>query len=344
MSSTTTAIGTTSTIHRIARAWSTFVAWIAALVFAGIIDILLGLNTLPKSIPLVELVQSNAVGAVGFCLAFVTITVVAFFVLRANDNSQPSHQNDPASPLRWLRIVLPTIISTTSFALFAALLATVLLRPSWCPPALCPAPSIVYAPNSIHDNNLEMYLTDLQTGYYAIPGNPSQYNATNAPHSIGVVRVDKAAAQSYRVIFTLHSVRRSGYDIIIEQIAVHIQDVPITPQPLNVWNRGSPQYLNYPFVANYAGQAPGVTVPATFDTPVPSILELASGEADTVGLQIAATSRADVRFSISVQYRIANEATISPPVTLPGTFEVIFTDGSNWHQYTLDGNRFTPSP
>ena len=332
MSSTTSS--TASTIHRIAQAWNGLVASIASLAFAGIISILLGLNSLPQSIPLVALVHSDPVWAVGICLAFVTITVFSFLLIRSTGNPQPSRQNDRPSLPRLPHVAFPTIISTTSFALFASLLATVLLRPSWCPAALCPPSSIIYAQNSVHDSNLEMYYTDLQTDYHAIPGNPAQYNSTNAPHSIGVVRVDKEATQSYRVIFTLHSVRRSGYDIIIDQIAVNIQDVPITPQSLNVWYRGSPQYLNYPFVANFTGQTAGAMIPATFDTPVPTILELASGEADTVGLQITTTSLADVRFSINVRYRIADESTISAPLTLPGIFEVIFTDGSNWHLFT----------
>ena len=352
MSSTTTSTksDSTITIHRIARAWNAFVASIASLALAGIISILLGLNSLPQSIPLVALVHTQPVWALGFCVVFVGITIFSFLIVRRGENPQPIHHNDNQSKIRLPRFALPTIISTVSFALFATLLTTVLVRPSWCPAALCPPPSIVYAHNSVHDSNLEIYYTDQQTDYYAIPGNPSQYNATNAPHSIGVVRLDKAATQSYRILFTLHNVRRTGYAIIIEQMTVNIVDVPITPQPLNVWYEEPIQYLIYPYVATYSGQTPGTAVLAAVDTSdpsfpsSPSFLELASGEADTVGLQITSTRLADVRFSISVRYRIANEGTLFPPLTLPENFEVIFTDGSNWHLYTLAGSHFTPSP
>jgi hypothetical protein len=344
MSSTTTATrGATTAIHRIARAWNALVASIASLAFTGVISIVLGFNSLSQSIPAVALVHNRPGWALGFGLAFVLLSIFSFILVRRSNNPGTTVQDAPHPKIELSRVAFSTIISTTSFALFAALLATVLIRPGWCPTALCPAPAVIYAHNSVHDSNLELYYTDLQGDYYALPGNVAQYTAANAPHSIGVVRIDTATARPYRLVFTLHSVRRSGYDIIIENIMVHIQDVPITSRPLNVWMRPSPQYLNYPFLATYSGQAPGTTLPAKFDTAVPSLLELGSGEADTVGLQIASASLADVRFTVSVQYRIANEATISAPLTLPGTYEVIFTTSSNWYLYSLVGNHFTPS-
>jgi hypothetical protein len=344
MSSTSTATGgTTTAMHRIARAWNAFVASIASLVFTGVISILLGFTSLSQSIPAVALVHNQPAWALGFGLAFVLLSIFSFVLIRRSENPGSTLPNARQSKIKLSRVAFSTIISTTSFALFAALLATVLIRPSWCPTAVCPAAGVVYAHNGVHDSNLELYFTDLQGDYYALPGDVAQYTAANAPHSIGVVRTDTAAVQPYRLVFTLHSVRRSGYDIIIENIVVHIQDVPITPRPLNVWMRPSPQYLNYPFLATYSGQVAGATLPSKFDTAVPSLLELGSGEADTVGLQVASASPADVRFTVSVQYRVANEATISAPLTLPGSYEVIFTSSSNWHLYSLVGNHFISS-
>lgn len=332
--------------YKLARLWERGLLTLAGIIMAGIISFLLGFNPVPQTVPLVAIVQRYPLAAlvVGGILLFAT-----FSALQISRQPAPKDDGDDAEPdlsAGWHlpRLLIATAISTASTTLFLALLAVVLLRPAWCPVALCPAPKVIAItnPHAAHDSNLEVYFTALQSDTFVIPGDPARYTLGNAPQSIGAVRYDVKTPQVYRVVFGIHSLQRGRFGMIISQVALVVAQVPPTPQPLNIWDKGAA--LNYnsdPFLAKYVGQEQGAIIPAVY-TPLPGThVQLNPGEADEVDLQVASRVPVDLRFQVQVTYRVTNES-VEHTLTLPQTFEAVFSDGSNWHPYQLSGH-FVPA-
>jgi hypothetical protein len=243
--------------------------------------------------------------------------------------------------------VLATIISTVSTILFAALLILVLARPSWCPAAICPAPAVVTNPAGAHDANLEIYFIGLQTGVYALPGSPASYSLAHVPpQTVSALRVgpsDKALVP-FRVAVGIHSLQRGGrFGLIIDRVGFHIQSVGAVPYPLNVWQPGSYSvYQTNVYQLTYHGEDAGQTLPAVDIQSPGGFTLLNPGESDAIDLQVASVYTADVHFQVQITYRISNESE-DHTLTLPQSFEIIFSDSSNWHVYTLQGSQLIPA-
>lgn len=64
---------------------------------------------------------------------------------------------------------------------------------------------------------------------------------------------------------------------------------------------------------------------------------LGPNETDALDIQVDSREVVDLQFKIQITYRIINESQ-SPTLTLPDVFEVVFSDGSNWHPWHLDAD------
>ena len=65
---------------------------------------------------------------------------------------------------------------------------------------------------------------------------------------------------------------------------------------------------------------------------------LVPGESDTLTIQVDSSVPTNLRFRLAVSYRLDN-ANVEGTVMLPKTFDVAFSDTSNWHPYHLEDGR-----
>jgi hypothetical protein len=194
------------------------------------------------------------------------------------------------------------------------LLATVLVRPTWCPRALCPAPVTLTNPSGAHDDYLELVPTAVQSATYLIPGDPSLYTlqGNNLPHEVGVVRIDDAAYPPYRVVLGVHSLQGGVHDgLLIEQITIVIDSVTAPPTPLDVWHAGAPlDYRKQPYQALYRGEGPGAQLQAFSTTTPPTQIYLQPGGSDEIDLRLVGRAVGAIRFHVQVLYRVTSQSTL----------------------------------
>jgi hypothetical protein len=332
----------------LARLWVRMLVFLAGIIVAGIISILLGFNTPAPTIPVVGVIRQYPVGSLAIGAFLLFATLISLQIMRSAAQAPKNGQTDPDLGAGWRlpRLVISTAISTLSITLFAALLAVVLTRPAWCPTTLCPPPQLIPItnPQAVHDTNLEVYFTAVQSVYFTLPGDPSQYSPAHPPQDIAALRIDETQQPVYRVAVGVHSLQTGRFGVIIEQVALVVADLPATPQPLNVWLAGAPlDYHSNPYQIVYTGEAPGTTLSAIY-VPFPAgHPQLSPGEADELDVQvISKNTLADLKFRVRVTYRVVNEAD-EHSLTLPQEFEVVFSDASNWHRYQQQGEHFVPS-
>jgi tetratricopeptide (TPR) repeat protein len=235
-------------IYQLAKFWVRGLAGVASFFELSILSILMGF-TVPVSPPLLVLIRANAVVALLIGGGLVAITILSWFLSRGPEPTVPgSKGNLPFSR----RLLLSNLAATSSTTLFVLLLATVLIRPPWCPTALCPAPVVLT--HGYHDNNLELDVLAIQSAYSVIPGELSQYSLQHLPPgNVSAVLVGpQTTTLPYRVAIKAHSLAQGRYSIIIEQVALVVQPVPSIPYPLNVWYQGEPlDYNSTPYLLNY---------------------------------------------------------------------------------------------
>jgi hypothetical protein len=239
------------------------------------------------------------------------------------------------------------------------MLVLVLLRPAWCPPLLCPSPQLIRIPSfhsrGIHDSSLELYLIQLQSEAYMIPGDPAHYTEDTLPKSIGVLQADgQNSTGHYHLILGLQSLLRGTYGLTIQSIGLIVKDVSDIPSPLNIWYDHS--FISYEKEiqgrAFYFGQERGGFMPAVFASPQGDYSGLQTrlvhlnpagadqiGETEQIDLHIVSQVKADVQFFVQVTYRIDNES-VSHTMRLPSLFEVVFADPSDWHLYQFLNGHF----
>jgi hypothetical protein len=309
---------------------------VASAIFAGILAILFGLNPAPQTVPLVQLIREYPVLSLLLGVVLLIVTLGAIPIARAGPGETTSDgDSDPHPHDGWgvPRLLISFGVPSLSTFLSLALVAVVLTRPAWCPTALCPAPRILTNPHAIHDHNLEVYLTAVQSAAYVLPGSPSQYTAGNLPTSIAALRIDQQPQMVYRVVVGIHSLQQGRFGLIIEQLALVVVQVPPTPQPLNVW-LASPSllYSSNPFQVSYLGQLAGSVLPATYLVDPQSYVQLGPGEADDLDLQVDSKVLVDLKFRVQVTYRVTSQS-VTHTLTLPQEFEVIYSDTANWHTY-----------
>jgi hypothetical protein len=346
-------------VYRLSKAAQGYVIKNLPLIIPSVVLMLLGFKQLPSNIPLLNLasehrVASPIIGAV-LVLLFVAAMIIPLFPTPKPKDEDDGSQRSTGWPIRpW---VIATAMSTTSFFISSTLLLIVLIRPAWCPSTLCltlaPAP-LIYGP---HDANLEVNFTAIQSPAYVLTKNPAQYSlssnnlpTSNDRTSIGAVLTDARKTSSpYIVALTIHNLRSKGYTMIIEEVALVVKQTPSTPLPLNVL--AQPPSLLYQnqsgnlYNVGYQGQQRvNAALPATYVHLPGGYVQLRPIETDSLYLQVTPrlVTAIDLRFSVRITYRIANEAR-RYSFTPPYVFEVVFAKAWNWHPYQLQDGRLVKS-
>jgi hypothetical protein len=232
--------------------------------------------------------------------------------------------------------------SASALTLFALLVVT-LARPSWCPTALCLPPQLVT--RGVHDANMDVYLTTLQSPDYALAEDPAHYTDRDLPRTTAAQLVDTPAQPPYRVVIGVHSLLQQGsYSLILEDVQLVVDSVTPLPQPLNVWEAGSLRnYNSNPYHVTYDGQAPGAQLLALYTLVPGGHVQLAPGEEDELDLQVLSHVPAALRFHVQLTYRVANQAQ-THTIALPDQLDVVFATGANWHVYDLVNGRLVAAP
>jgi hypothetical protein len=326
-------------IYRLAQLWVRGLSAVAGTIFLGMVSIVVGLASPAGDSPAVDLLRQHAGTALAVGGALVLATLASVIILWGP--ASPTGGPEQAQPSLVSRLVLSMALSTISTVLFIGLLTLVLVHPAWCPKALCPSVAITRA-GSVHDDNLELYFTALQSDWYSLGGNPSQYGETTAPRTVGALRLADAATHPYRVVLGIHSLQRGRFGLVVERVQLMVTGVPPITQPVNAWFAGRPAaYTSQLFTILYHGEPAGARLDATYAATPTGFVQLVPGEADTLAMEIDPRSTADLHFQISVTYRVTNDSRLQT-LTLPQVFEVIFSDASNWHPYHLQAGRFVP--
>lgn len=332
--------------QRIAQLWLRGLLAICGIVFAGLISILLGFNGFIGDSPLVDFVHHHPTAAMIAVAILMLMTVVAFLMSRESGSANAPSILEAFRQTR--RLFIATSVATMSTLLFTLLLGLVLVRPTWCPTALCaPRPTIKTNPEGVHDSNMEMYLIAYQSAYYVIPGDPGGYDLRDLPNQrIGAALLNSSATATNSacdVFIGVHSLRASGYDILIQQVYLLVEDVPILPTPLNVWHVDTSQIFHGQlYKVEYRGESPESELRAQYSAAPAGFVQLAPDEADQMDIRLSANVPADVQFRIEILYHIANETQVHSLI-LSQSFEVAFSNSSNWHPYRLKNGQFTPS-
>lgn len=345
-------------VYRLSRVAQRYMIKTLPLIIPSVVLMLLGFKQLPSNIPLLNLakehrVASPIIGAV-LLLLFVAAMIIPLFPKPRPKNENDGSQGSTGWPIRpWM---IATGMSTTSFLISSTLLLIVLIRPAWCPSTLCltlaPAP-VIYGP---HDANLEVDFTAIQSPAYVLTKNPAQYSlssknlpTSNDRTSMGAVQIDARKTSSpYIVAFTIRNLHSTGYTMIIEEVALVVKQTPSTPVPLNVL--AQPPSLIYQnqsgnlYNVGYQGQPVNSVLPATYVHLPGGEVQLRPIETDSLYLQVTPrlVTAIDLRFSVRITYRIANEArryTFTPPYV----FEVVFAKAWNWNPYQLQAGRLVKS-
>jgi hypothetical protein len=299
-------------------------AWTTSTVFSAVLLAILGFNTVNKdaAFPVFAAQHEALVIALG---ALAGVCIGAAYLSRFSR----------------IRPQLAAAIPVGGYVLFALLLVLVVTRPTWCPTAFCPAPQVLPNPNGANDGTVEVYTTDVETTAYVIPGNPAQYSLGDLPNGVAAERIDQQGTP-YRVVISVHSLKQSGYDILIERVELLIIAVPATPNPLAVYIRG-PSTTRGPnlYQVRYHGEDAGQVLVADYTTVPLGHPQLVAGETDTLAIELSSSVRVDMRYRVRVTYRVVNDSA-EHSLTVPGGFEVVFSDDTNWHPYHLQNGHLVP--
>ncbi len=179
----------------------------------------------------------------------------------------------------------------------------------------------------VQDQNLSMALVDVVSPSYVLPGDPQSHSTSNvSPKSISAVSLAKNTSTYDKIIVDVKNLRNGGVDILIDYIALKLLSIPVLPRPLRVWTPGVlTTYIAYPYPVIYKGQTPDQLLYAE----PPQNVILKPGETDQLSIQVLSTVSAFLQFQVQLFYQIAN-SNIAPPLTLHQTFQVVFSDASNW--------------
>lgn len=322
--------------YRIAKLWIRGLIVVSSATLLGIISILIGINVPAETPPIISFVHLQPLLSLGGGIILVTITFISFILSRGQIGANaPNFFKNNQSP-SFLPLLVSSVISTVSTLLFVSLLVIVLNRPSWCPTTICPAPQAITNPAGIHDANIDLSLTAFQSNYYVLQSDPSSYNIDTLPKKIGAVRIDQNNPNDlYRVALNAHNLNTSKYDLIIEQVNLLVHSVPSISKPLNVWMGGSnADYHSNLYQLSYSGELAGSEIPANFAASPFGYVQLMSGEADELDIQINSKVPVDLQYQVNITYRLANKAQLYS-LTFPQIFEVVFSDSTNWHVYAF---------
>lgn len=337
-------------IYQLSKTARGYVVKQLPLILPSLLLMLLGFKQLPQSIPLFDIAKGHRVASpiigVVLVLIFLAAMIISFL-----PEPKPKNAGNVLKNKRIWRIqpwVIATGMSTTSFALSSILLLIVLIRPAWCPNTLCLASQpLIYGP---HDANLEVDFTAIQSPAYVLTNDPMRYSLSskNLPtsddqKSIAAIRTDVQETSSpYLVALNIHNLRSQGFSMLLEEVALVVEQTPSIPHPLNVLVQ--PPSVGYEggnlYKVIYRGEEVDAVLPAVYAHLPGGFAQLKPLETDSLLLQVVPrlVAATDLRFSIKITYRFANESrryTFTPPYV----FEVIFANASNWNPYRLQGGR-----
>ena len=190
--------------------------------------------------------------------------------------------------------------------------------------------------NTIEDANLLVHLLTTQSPAWEILRQPiTTHTPTLLLTPIGAVRTDEKPYNPFSIILEIQREPQQHFIIFVEHIHLIIQDVPPGPQQLSVgFDHG--EHVNYVsnlFQAFYEGeQSGGEPVEAEYQDQPETVVLAPNEYSDKIKIQVFSLQQADIQFRIQLVYRLSPSSE-ELSLLLPHTFEVIFSDGSNWHVY-----------
>lgn len=274
-----------------------------------------------------------------FLLLFVCIVIITLIALIFTQRSKFFiGSNFPLRKMKWflqLRILF-MVISITILLLSSGFLSIVLIRPPGCPVTLC---------STTQDEPVKVNLFDVQSSWYVISGHPTSYLQNLSSKTPRAQRMDKIQSPPYAIVFDVQNLQHLQKNILIEQISLVIDQISPMPRPLNVLATNSTfSYPPPPFLAIYNGQDPGKTIVASSTSTPPSYIDLKPQETNQIGVQIISRVRADIKFHVTITYRIPGDMQPHYLSLTHDEVEVVFSDASNWHTYLLQDGIFVAQP
>lgn len=313
---------------------------------SAVIGVVLGFSALPSSIPLLGLLRVHPPVGIGLLVVLLGLLILAPLFGGDPHGARQFGTGPDSGPGPRQRLLLATAVSTLSALLFVVLLVTVVVRPAWCPTEICPAPVLVTNPLGVHDANLEIFPTAVQSSTFVIPNDPAGYSLAqnNLPRGIGALRSDETYPP-YRAVIGVHSLQRGANDsLTIQQVAAVIDSVATPDVPLDVWNAGTDvDYNSDPYQAIYRGEPAGASLIAFSTHTPPTHVLLREGESDEIDLQITAKQPVVLLFHVEVTYSLNSGDFAQHTLSLPTTYQLVFSDQSNWHLYQLQDGHFVPA-
>jgi hypothetical protein len=226
-----------------------------------------------------------------------------------------------------------------------------------CSFAIChssPQPAKQPSPQNegeIQDQNLSVEFIDMVSPSFVFPDDPNRYpGGYTPPTNISAVLLPKNTISYCDIIVAVKNLRFGGVDILIDDIALKLQQIPVIPRPLRIWMPGaSTTYNAYPYPVTYQGQSLDQLPNQLLDAAPPQNIILQPARSDHVGesnqlsIQVMSSVTVYLQFQIQVSYQIANAARVYT-LTLPRIFRVVFSDASNWQEYILKNGSFLRKP
>ncbi|SRR6266496_455120 len=307
---------------------------------------LVGLNAPASYPPLFTFIhQFQAIAVFG-------ITILVLYCIRVLcAGSEPEQARERKKKLdqskKQLRspLFFVNALSYMGSTLFLILLLLILIRPPWCPGAICPAPErvLVTHPQSVHDENLEMYLTTIQSPAYLIPNDPATYTSSSLPTEIGAQRINTQDVEAYQIVISVQNLHpSSGFGITIDQVFLTVDEASVVPDEVNVWSAGEKWYYhNNVYRVTYKGEAKGVKLVAqNLASPIGTV-HLAPEETDSLVVEITSQIMIDLRFHILIEYH-NDDSDKNQYLSLPNNFEVVTSNAASWFPYRLQDGHFVP--
>jgi hypothetical protein len=251
---------------------------------------------------------------------------------------------------------MPLLVSTTALATISTasvigIVSVVIVRPAWCPDALCPP--LVIEPNGTYDSNLVVAFSAVQGSTFLLSADPAQYTSKNLPPVRGsrVVVAQRTADSAdttpvnpYRLKISVRNRKSTDPTMLIERVSMVVDSVGPQPSPTNVLLQpGQDEDLQgnaYSIV--YRGEPSGAAIAAQYNGKRLGHVRLGPQELDYLTLTFSGTMSGYIRFRIRIDYRLTTE---SQPrtLTLDEVFTTVFVDPHGWQPYQLANDRLLPA-